>query len=59
MLSSPTSDQGKLLSVLHNLVPYGANHFVDGLKVAMVRGCGGGCVACGSVASPPVDATAT
>ena len=37
VLSSPTEDIGKLLAVLHGLNPGGANHFVEGIKVAMVR----------------------
>ena len=36
MLSSPTTDSGKLLAILHGLVPGGANHFTNGIKVAMV-----------------------
>ena len=37
VLSSPTTDSGKLLSVLHGLVPSGDSHFSNGIKVAMVR----------------------
>jgi hypothetical protein len=36
MLSSPTTDIGKILSILHGLHPSGGNHFSNGIKVAMV-----------------------